>query len=279
MKSRSNIFLITLLLVLFGLSACSAGTDSTTLSSEAGSTDAAESTADPAASSSEEDSYPCTGWVNGYIVNLRELPGIKNASLTKLNKGEKLTVIAQSGNWYRVQYGDKTGYVSSSYISFVPIRDPQGDPTKIIIKKGERKLELWQGEDLVETFPIGLGWDPAGHKQKEGDGKTPEGEYYVCVVNSNSNYYKSLGISYPNETDAAAALKDGRIDQATYNSIAKAIAKGERPPIDTPLGGNVFIHGYGSGSDWTAGCVAVNNEVMDILFDFCPKGTPITILP
>ncbi len=143
----------------------------------------------------------------------------------------------------------------------------------------ERLLELWQGETLIGSFSIGLGWEPEGHKQIEGDGKTPEGEYYVCVRNSNSSFYLSLGVSYPNKEDAPAALADGRIDSNTYERIANAIDNGQCPDWNTALGGAIMIHGCGGSSDWTAGCVAVDNDVMDLLFEYCPIGTKITILP
>ena len=113
----------------------------------------------------------------------------------------------------------------------------------------------------------------------EGDGKTPEGEYYVCVRNSNSSFYLSLGVSYPNKEDAGAALEDGRIDNATYKRIADAIDNRQCPDWYTALGGAIMIHGCGGSSDWTAGCIAVDNDVMDILFECCSLGTKITILP
>ena len=61
--------------------------------------------------------------------------------------------------------------------------------------------------------------------------------------------------------------------------IVSAIEKGQCPDWNTALGGAIMIHGCGSSSDWTAGCVAVDNDVMDLLFDYCPIGTKITILP
>lgn len=150
---------------------------------------------------------------------------------------------------------------------------------RIVVKKGERILELWDGDSLYGSYPIGLGWEPEGHKQREGDGRTPEGSYYVCVRNSNSRFYLSLGVSYPNKEDAKKALEEERIDQSTYDQIATAIDSGAQPPWYTPLGGEIMIHGMGSASDWTAGCIAVDNEVMDILWKFCPISTPILILP
>lgn len=150
---------------------------------------------------------------------------------------------------------------------------------RIVVKKSQRVLELWDGESLVGSYPVALGSAPIGHKMREGDGRTPEGDYYICTRNSNSRFYLSLGLSYPNEADAQAALADGRIGQEAFDAIISALKKGGRPPWDTALGGEIMIHGHGCKSDWTAGCIAVDNDVMDILFAACPLGTPVRILP
>ncbi|HZJ83798.1 MAG TPA: L,D-transpeptidase family protein [Clostridia bacterium] len=150
---------------------------------------------------------------------------------------------------------------------------------KIIIKKADRKLELWDGDRLIQSYPIGLGFRPIGHKALEGDGRTPEGSYYVCTRNAESKYYKSLGVSYPNKDDAKVALDAEIIEAFTYESIAKSVDRETKPPWDTPMGGQIMIHGHGSHEDWTEGCVAVDDDVMDILWDYCPIGTPIFIYP
>lgn len=150
---------------------------------------------------------------------------------------------------------------------------------KIIVKKSERILELWDGDSLYDSYPIGLGFSPEGDKSKEGDGRTPIGTYYVCTRNSNSRFYLSLGISYPNKEDASTALNEGRIDESTYNQIADAIDSQAQPPWNTPLGGEIMIHGMGSSSDWTAGCIAVDNHIMDILWTHIKLKTPVEILP
>ena len=152
------------------------------------------------------------------------------------------------------------------------------DP-RIVVRKGDRQLELWTGETLCARYPIALGFAPEGHKQLEGDGRTPEGTYYVCTRNGKSKFYLSLGLSYPNSDDAAAALEDGRIDRKTCDKITEAIDQGKRPPWDTALGGAIMIHGMGSEGDWTHGCIAVENDVMDILWQHCTIGTPVTVLP
>lgn len=220
-----------------------------------------------------------TYWISGSVVNFREMPSIDGAVIGQLTKGTEIVKIAEDGEWLYISHGETRGYIHGDYASaYPPVNSADGE-VYIIVKKSERLLELWQGKTMIGSFSIGLGWEPEGHKQVEGDGKTPEGEYYVCVRNSNSSFYLSLGVSYPNKEDAAAALEDGRIDNNTYDRIVNAIDKGQCPDWNTALGGAIMIHGCGGSLDWTAGCVAVDNDVMDLLFEYCPIGTKITILP
>ena len=236
----------------------------------------------PATEVESEDETIDTGgvyWVSGTTVNFRKTPSTSGEIISQLSKGTKVVKISEEGEWMHVRCGEVTGYIHGDYVSAYLPYNPEKGQVSIVVKKSERVLELWQGGELVDSFPIGLGWAPEGHKQVEGDGKTPEGEYYVCVRNSNSSFYLSLGVSYPNKEDAEAALADGRIDRATYERIKRAIENGQRPDWNTALGGAIMIHGHGSASDWTAGCIAVENEIMDLLFDYCALGTKITILP
>lgn len=218
-------------------------------------------------------------WVKGDIVNFRKEPSTNGEIICELEKGTEILKTGQKGDWLCITYGEEKGYIHKDYASnYLPVNTVEGE-VYIIVKKAERILELWQGETLIISVPVGLGFAPEGHKQVEGDGKTPEGEYYVCVRNYNSAFYLSLGVSYPNKEDAAAALADGRINRAVYQSIVRAIDNGEQPSWNTALGGAIMIHGHGGNSDWTSGCVAVDNEVMDILFEYCKLKTKITILP
>ena len=73
---------------------------------------------------------------------------------------------------------------------------------RIVVYKSARKLEFYSGKTLLRTYRIGLGFSPVADKVREGDGATPEGEFYVFVKNNKSAYYLSLGISYPNVEDA-----------------------------------------------------------------------------
>jgi len=150
---------------------------------------------------------------------------------------------------------------------------------RIEVLKSKRQLILYSGDRIVKTYRIGLGFTPEGSKARQGDGRTPEGSYYVCSKNPKSQYFLSLGLSYPNETDATRGLKEGLINRIQFQQITAAIKRGGVPLWNTALGGEIFIHGAGSTKDWTWGCVALENEDIQELFNAVPKGTPVTIKP
>lgn len=149
--------------------------------------------------------------------------------------------------------------------------------TSIKVYKEDRILELFGDNKLLGRFKIGLGRSPVGTKHKEGDNKTPEGKYYICTKNDNTKYTYFMGISYPNIEDGKTGLKNGSIDDTTYNEIKKAIDKKTLPPWNTHLGGAVGIHGGGAKYDWTYGCIAVSDEDIKILWKYCNIGTSVEI--
>ncbi len=136
----------------------------------------------------------------------------------------------------------------------------------IVVLKSERRMQVYNNGHLLKTYKIALGEHPVGHKQYEGDRKTPEGLYFINGKNPNSDYHKNLGISYPNAADKAFATKNGK----------------------SP-GGSVKIHGLKNGkgfigaahrlTDWTHGCIAVTDEEVDEIYSHTPIGIPINILP
>lgn len=150
---------------------------------------------------------------------------------------------------------------------------------RILVKKAERKLFLYSGNQLVRTYRIGLGLSPLGDKVRQGDRRTPEGDFYIFTKNDKSNFYLSLGISYPNVAHAERGLRDKLITQAQYVTIIDALESRKAPPQNTRLGGDIYIHGNGAGSDWTWGCVALENDDIRELFNAVSVGTPVTIKP
>jgi murein L,D-transpeptidase YafK len=153
-----------------------------------------------------------------------------------------------------------------------PLVNPQ-----IVIIKSQRRLMLYSDNKLLRAYEVGLGFNPIPDKVKEGDGATPEGEFYIFTKNERSAYYLSLGISYPNIEDAQRGLRDNLITEEQYNQIVDAVRSGDTPPQNTPLGGQIYIHGRGSQKDWTLGCVALDDNSMKELFEAVPVGTKIVI--
>jgi len=137
---------------------------------------------------------------------------------------------------------------------------------RILVEKAARRLSIRDGDRLILECRIALGRCPLGEKRAEGDGRTPEGCYRICLTKENGKYGRSLGLSYPGEHDARLACAEGRIDQRTLDNILLAHAENRRPPWGSPLGGEIYIHEGGSASDWTQGCIALDEKDMDVVF-------------
>ncbi|MCG9493653.1 L,D-transpeptidase family protein [Acinetobacter pittii] len=142
--------------------------------------------------------------------------------------------------------------------------------TSIEVFKNQRVLLLKNNEEVIRQYPIRLGFNPKGHKHFENDGKTPEGVYSIDWRNSQSAYYKSLHISYPDAKDITYAKQHNQ-----------------------PTGGDIMIHGsvpkslrsmpfsstYMPHKDWTLGCIAVRNVDIDEIWQLVPNHTKIIIYP
>lgn len=150
--------------------------------------------------------------------------------------------------------------VSSSVEAALPLAD------RVVVRKAKRRLHLMRNGVTLRTFKVALGLRPEGHKQSEGDFRTPEGNYHLTRRNPNSEYFLSIQVDYPNSQD-----------------LARARSQGLRP------GGAIMIHGqpntpkktrdYYSNVDWTEGCIAVANSDMVEIWLMTPPDTPIEILP
>jgi len=137
---------------------------------------------------------------------------------------------------------------------------------RVVVDKTERKLRLYSGSDVMQSFDIALGLMPEGHKEREGDSRTPEGDYLLTNRLIDSDFFMAIQVSYPNPDD-----------------IAKADRLGVSP------GGAIMIHGqptrprksaaYYAKYDWTDGCIAVSNAAMVAIWQLTKPNTPITILP
>lgn len=136
----------------------------------------------------------------------------------------------------------------------------------VLVDKSEKRLYLIKDGERFMSLPVTFGGEPKGHKVQQGDQRTPEGNYTLEWKNSNSKFYKSIRVSYPNAEDRA---------------------KAERLGVDP--GGDIMVHGQANGwqwaspllqfFSWTDGCVALSNKNMDKVWESVEPGTPIEIRP
>jgi hypothetical protein len=147
----------------------------------------------------------------------------------------------------------------------------------VVIKKSTRSLTHCRGATEVNSYCMGLGGSPVLDKEQEGDQKTPEGVFYIPRLIPNSQYYKAFLISYPDNADAARGLQAGLITQSEHDAIIAAQAARREPPQQTNLGGLIEIHGRGSSSDWTWGCIAIEDTAIDALWPNLGVGDTVVI--
>lgn len=136
---------------------------------------------------------------------------------------------------------------------------------KVFVDKSARTLQLLSDNKVIKTYHIALGGNPVGHKQQQGDKRTPTGSYILDYKNEKSKFYRSIHVSYPNAADKA-----------------RAKLRGISP------GGDIMIHGQKNGfghlaainqqRDWTDGCIAVTDNEMDEIMAAVEIGTPIEIV-
>lgn len=142
-----------------------------------------------------------------------------------------------------------------------------------------------RGEQVVASFDdISVGRAGVSRKRRLGDQRTPLGDFRIVKIKEDSMYHRFFIIDYPNEERAQLALQEGEIDQSTFKAIRWATRTGRLPPQNTPLGGNLGIHGLGRGDpafheafNWTTGCIALTNEQIDKLTRWIQVGTRVVI--
>lgn len=151
------------------------------------------------------------------------------------------------------------GLAATPALAFTPPMGPR--TTHIVVSKSKRVLELRRDQQVLRRYRVDLGFTPQGHKLASGDGRTPEGRYWIDRRNPRSEFHLSLGVSYPNAED-----------------LARARTLGVNP------GGDIMIHGEpvrkpkARARDWTAGCIAVSNAEIEEIWAMTPLGVPIIIL-
>ncbi len=186
-------------------------------------------------------------------------------------------------------------FVIVSLMAFLPLKtmgDEQkirwvGTPAEIVIDRSEHRLMVKKEGVVLRSFTVALGSGGRKAKEKRGDRKTPNGTYKITELRSSDRFYLFVELNYPNVRDALRGLKNKLITKQQYNAILDAHIYGGRPPQNTPLGGQIGIHGIGNETkdrveihqiaDWTQGCIALRNEEVDALLAYIDVGTTVKI--
>jgi murein L,D-transpeptidase YafK len=147
-----------------------------------------------------------------------------------------------------------------------PLAAPDKRATSILVEKQERRLTLFREGQAIKPYHVALGTNPMGPKQREGDSRTPEGNYTIDGKNGRSRFHLALHVSYPSAEDRERAARQG-----------------------LSAGSDIMIHGMQNGlgwlghwhlvRDWTDGCIAVTNAEIEDIWDLVDVGTAIQIRP
>jgi len=151
-------------------------------------------------------------------------------------------------------------------IHAAPAADTWPVVDRVVLHKSERRLMLMHGGNVVRSYRVALGLNPIGQKERSGDFRTPEGTYRLEQRNPRSDFFLSIKVSYPNQSDVK------RAHSRHWDS-----------------GGSIMIHGlpnlmkhdpdYYAAHDWTDGCIAVTNADMVEIWMLTPDDVPIDIYP
>jgi len=185
---------------------------------------------------------------------------------------------------------DRDAATKQAIASTAAVRlDPsRRDAYRLVVLKARYRLDVLEGDRLVKAFPVALGPAPEGEKRREGDGRTPEGEYALVPHHASPEFGSCFYVCYPGERDGRTALREGRIRSRDLDAILGAQRRGERPPENTPLGGLILLHGVRqrdatalTASNWTLGCIAMENgDLLELLSVYRASDRPrLTIRP
>ena len=137
---------------------------------------------------------------------------------------------------------------------------------RIVVHKSSRKMEIYREGQVIASYRVSLGLVPEGHKQREGDFRTPEGSYRLTRRNAQSDFFLAVQVSYPESTDIALARKNGWAPGGLI--MVHGLPNAPKYPRDRYLN-----------TDWTDGCIALSNEDMLDFWLLTGQGTPIEIRP
>ncbi len=154
---------------------------------------------------------------------------------------------------------------------------PSQTPYKIVVDKSWYGLYVFKDGEMIKSFPITYGYNTEQAKSQKGDLATPEGIYFISYVKPDSRYQRFLGLSYPNPHDAAKGLENNLITQRQHDLIVRRHSNWQHPLFRTALGTGIGFHGKSHDARWTHGCVSMDNDLIEWLYQHVGVGTGVKI--
>ena len=173
----------------------------------------------------------------------------------------------------------------AAFSSFAWLVQAQPPELWVLVDTPVHRLSVMRGNEVLTVFEnISIGSNGTTEVKHVADERTPLGDYRIRESRSSDRFHRFLALDYPSMEDAERALGDGRIGGEDFERILQAWQRGQSPPQDTPLGGNLGLHGIGGGNpqvharfNWTNGCIALTNEQIDDLARQVTVGTLVRI--
>ena len=223
----------------------------------------------------------CKGW--GLLGVIPGALGLAGCATTHLS-----SVPVHSVAYYAAQIPPPVVQPVAPVVSPV-ISEPIAQSVHIVISTSTHALMVYKGATVLATYPVAIGFNGAAPKRMRGDDITPIGRYHIGWVSRDTRYGPFMGLTYPNRKNAAWGLREGIITRTQYRAIVAAVDAGHTPPQNTPLGGEIGIHGMGPHfadgpqgkvfpGRWTAGCVALSNWDARQIAAMVQVGTPVEIV-
>lgn len=140
----------------------------------------------------------------------------------------------------------------------------------IIVDKSDYELKVYDDEGWYATYPIVFGSKDLGDKMREGDRKTPDGQFKIIQKKIHPKWGPELLLDYPNDI----SLK--KFNDRKLKGLIPKTAK---------IGNGIAVHATRPEEEWTVdnfynwtdGCVSVKYTEMKDLFSYIPVGTAVTI--
>jgi murein L,D-transpeptidase YafK len=170
-------------------------------------------------------------------------------------------------------------------LPFNEVMAAPADDVWLSVDTDKLSLAVMQGNAPLKVFEnIAIGSNGPTMVKRRDDATTPLGEFTITEVKRSARFKLFMAINYPNLDHTERAFLEQRIDAREYNALINDLKRGRPPAQNTSLGGQLGIHGVGTGDmkihesvNWTNGCIALTNDQLLELASWVTVGTRVVV--